>query len=64
MSDEKTSTTANVTDVRKYEQPIIFGKELPEFPEGYRHPESYYLHLPADTLFSLADSAKKLREGR
>ena len=48
MSDEKTSTTANVTDVRKYEQPIIFGKELPEFPEGYRHPESYYLHLPAD----------------
>ena len=64
MSDKNNSTTASVNDVRKYEQPIIFGKELPKFPEGYRHPESYYLHLPADTLFSLADSAKKLREGK
>lgn len=64
MSDKNNSTTASANDVRKYEQPIIFGKELPKFPEGYRHPESYYLHLPADTLFSLADSAKKLREGK
>ena len=64
MSDKNNSTTASANDVRKYEQPIIFGKELPKFPEGYRHPESYYLHLPADTLFSLADSAKKLRESK
>lgn len=58
-----TDTTA-VTDVRKYEQKIIFGQELPSFPENYKHPDSYYLHLPKDTLFSLADSAKKLREGK
>lgn len=34
-----TDTTA-VTDVRKYEQKIIFGQELPSFPENYKHPDS------------------------
>ena len=61
MGTEKTTTA--IMDVRKYEQKIIFGQELPTFPEDYKLPDSYYLHLPKDTLFSLADYAAKVSGG-
>lgn len=57
------STTPAVTETRKAEQKITWG-ELPSFPEDYKHPDSYYIRIPKEQAYSLADYAKDHKEAK
>jgi hypothetical protein len=60
---DNTKTEENVVFVSRRVPNIQFG-EIPDFPQGWKRPDSYAIELPASTLKSLADYAREIREGK